>query len=70
MYLSLDEDAQFDVLREIGLYSLRLVSDLSIVRAERDYRNNVAAHLAPPVFPQQLINMRTSKFIEEVQFAS
>jgi hypothetical protein len=39
---------------------------LSIVRAERDYRNNVAAHLALPVFPQQLINMRTSKFIEEV----
>jgi hypothetical protein len=39
---------------------------LSIVRAECDYRNNAAAHLAPPVFPQQLINMRTSKFIEEV----
>jgi len=52
MYLSLDEDAQFDVLREIGMYSLRLVSGLSIVRAERDYRNNVAAHLASPVFPQ------------------
>jgi len=66
MYLSLDEDAQFDVLREIGLYSLRLMSGLSIVRAERDYRNNAAAHLAPPVFPQQLINMRTSKFIKEV----
>jgi hypothetical protein len=66
MYLSLDEDAQFDVLREIGLYSLRLVSGLSIVRAERDYCNNAAAHLAPLVFPQQLINMRTSKFIEEV----
>ncbi len=31
MYLSLDEDAQFDVLREIGLYSLRLVFGLSIV---------------------------------------
>jgi len=66
MYLSLDEDAQFDVLREIGLYSLCLVSGLSIVRAERDYRNNAAAHLAPLVFPQQLINMQTSKFIEEV----
>jgi hypothetical protein len=66
MYLSLDEDAQFDVLREIGLYSLRLVSGLSIVRAKCDYHNNVAAHLAPPVFPQQLINMRTSKFIKEV----
>jgi hypothetical protein len=66
MYLSLDEDAHFDVLREIGLYSLRLVSGLSIVRAERDYRNNAVAYLAPPVFPQQLINMRMSKFIEEV----
>jgi hypothetical protein len=66
MYLPLDEDAQFDVLREIGLYSLCLVSGLSIVRAKRDYRNNAAAYLAPPVFPQQLINMRTSKFIEEV----
>ncbi|CAK9869106.1 unnamed protein product [Sphagnum jensenii] len=66
MYLSLDEDAQFDVLRKIGMYSLRLVSGLSIVRVEHDYRNNVAAHLAPLVFSQQLINMRTSKFIEEV----
>jgi hypothetical protein len=48
----LDEDAQFNVLHEIGLYSLCLVSGLSIVRAERDYRNNAAAHLASPVFPQ------------------
>ncbi len=66
LYLSLDKNDQFDLLREIALYALHLVSGLSIVQAERDFRNNAVAELAPPVFPQQLIKMRTSKFIEDV----
>ncbi len=66
LYLSLDQGDQLDLLRDIALYALHLVSGLSIVQAERDFRNNAAAELAPPVFPQQLIKMRTSKFIEDV----
>ncbi len=66
LYLSLDKNDQLDLLREIALYALHLVSGLSIVQAEHDFRNNAAAKLAPPVFPQQLIKMRTSKFIEDV----
>jgi hypothetical protein len=54
------------VLRQIGGYALRLVNGLSVVQAERDYRNNAAAELAPAVLPQQLAKMRTSTFIEEV----
>jgi hypothetical protein len=66
LYLSLDKNDQLDLLREIALYALHLVSGLSIVQVERDFRNNTAAELASPVFPQQLIKMRTSKFIEDV----
>ncbi|KAH9558973.1 hypothetical protein CY35_06G035100 [Sphagnum magellanicum] len=66
LYLSLDKNDQLDLLREITLYTLHLVSGLSIVQAKRDFRNNAAAELAPPVFPQQLIKMRTNKFIEDV----
>ena len=66
MYLSLDADGQIYVLRQVGDYALHLVRGLSVVQAERDYRNNAAAELAPPVFPQQLTKMRTSTFIEYV----
>jgi hypothetical protein len=66
LYLSLAQDDQLNLLRDIALYALHLVSDLSIIQAERDFRNNAATELAPPVFPQQLIKMRTSKFVEDV----
>jgi hypothetical protein len=66
LFLSLEDDEQIYVLRQIGGYALRLVNGLSVVQAERDYRNNAAAELAPAVFPQQLAKMRTSTFIEEV----
>jgi hypothetical protein len=54
------------VLRQKGGYALRLVNGLSVVQAERDYRNNAAAELAPAVFPQQLAKMGTSTLIEAV----
>jgi hypothetical protein len=57
---------QKDVLLEIGRYALHLVKNLSLVQGERDYRNNAAGELAPPVFPQQLVKMRTFQFIEDV----
>lgn len=66
MYLSLDHDSQVDVLHQIGRYALRLVKGLSLVQAERDYRNNAAAQTAPPVFPLQLLQLRTSQFIDQV----
>ncbi len=66
LYLSLDQGDQLDLLHDIALYALHLVSGLSIVQAKRDFRNNAAVELAQPVFPQQLIKMRTSKFIEDV----
>jgi hypothetical protein len=54
------------VLREIAEYMLCLVKGLSLVQGERDYRNNAAAQLVPPVFPQHLYKMRTSYFIEHI----
>ncbi len=54
------------MLCEIAGYTLRLVKDLSFVQRERNCRNNVAAQLAPPVFPQHLYKMRMSYFIEHV----
>ena len=66
MYMSLGVEVQVYVLRQIGDYALILVKGLSVVQAERDYRNNAAAELAPPVFPQQIAQMRTSAFIENV----
>jgi hypothetical protein len=63
--LLIDED-QISVLREIAGYALRLVKGLSFVQGERDCRNNAAAQLALPVFPQHLYKMRTSYFIEHV----
>jgi hypothetical protein len=66
MFLSLEDDEQIYVFRQIGGYALRLVNGLSVVQAERDYRNNAAAELAPAVFSQQLAKMCTSTFVEEV----
>jgi hypothetical protein len=66
MFLSLEDVEQIYVLRQIGGYALRLVNGLFVVQAERDYRNNAAAELAPADFPQQLAKMRTSTFIEKV----
>ncbi len=66
LYLSLDQGDQLDLLHDIALYALHLVSGLSIVQAKRDFRNNAAVELAQPVFPQQLIKMRTSKFIKDI----
>jgi hypothetical protein len=52
LFLSLEDDKQIYVLRHIGGYALRLVNGLPVVQAERDYRNNAAAELAPGVFAQ------------------
>ncbi len=66
LFLLLTDEDQIDVLCEIVGYALRLVKGLSLVQGERDCRNNTAAQLAPPVFPQHLYKMRTSYFIEHV----
>lgn len=51
LFLSLDEDVQTYVLREIVLYALRLSNVLSIFQAQRDCRSNAATNIAPPFFP-------------------
>jgi hypothetical protein len=55
--LLLTDEDQIGVLCEIVEYSLHLVKGLSLVQGECNCRNNVAAQLAPPVFPQHLYKM-------------
>jgi hypothetical protein len=66
LFLLLTDENQIDVLREIATYALRLVKGMSLVQGKHNCRNNAAAQLAPPIFPQHLYKMRTSYFIEHV----
>jgi hypothetical protein len=60
------EDDQLELLHEIATYAVSTVSGISVVQAERDNQNRASEDLAPPVFPAQLVALRTNAFISSV----
>jgi len=55
-----------NVLQEIGMYAINLVTGLSRVRAERGDDNEPLDDGSVPVLPVHLVNVRPSAFIKEV----
>ena len=59
---ALDHDMRIHVLKEIGLFALKLVDGISQVQAERDSDNNTALKVVPLVMPSELVSMRSNRF--------
>jgi hypothetical protein len=59
---ALDHDTKIHMLKEIGIFALKLVNGISQVHVERDSDNNVALKLAPSVMPSEFVMMRSNRF--------
>jgi len=60
---TLPDDEQLRVLREIGMFAVRLADGLHGIQAERDGNNNPAIEDSPFVMPADLVKLRTGRFI-------
>jgi hypothetical protein len=57
MFEGLDDPAKSKVVHEIGLFSLAIIVEGSVVQAERDGNNNPLDTEAPPVMPADLLQI-------------
>ena len=62
----LSDQVQKEVLLSVTKFVISLVDGFSEVQAERDSSNNAAISEEPPVMPQQLVPLRTGRFISLV----
>jgi hypothetical protein len=53
-------------LKEITIFGISIVANVSQVQAERDSNNNTQELEAPPVMPADLVKIRPVAFIQDV----
>ena len=65
-YDDLDDEDKTDVVHEIAMYAISLITGLMSVKAERDSANGTIDRDAPPVLPAQLVKLRHGTFVQDV----
>jgi hypothetical protein len=66
LYNALSDINKQTTLKEITIFGISIVANVSQVEAEHDSNNNARELEAPPVMPTDLVKIRPTAFIQDV----
>jgi hypothetical protein len=66
LYNALSDTDKQTTLKEITIFGISIVANVSHVQAKRDSNNNARELEAPPVMPADLVHIRPVTFIQDV----